>query len=172
MALWDWNNQDFSWSFVVDTDQYAGNFERELTAYVIGQADEYANVDDYIAMFEEECGFDFEDLYDTRVSDPGDDGIMRAPNDLAPTPGWSNDGHGGHYRVDADHPFKHPAYQSVAIFLSREPTSEELAELVKRATSFSQLSRRREWDDRPTILGCRLVKERLELIDTLVWSPP
>lgn len=170
MALWTWENQAPSYSFVVDTDAYAGNFERELTAYVIGQADEYAAVDEYLEMFTDECSMDFEELSDTRISDPGDDGIMRAPNDLAPTPGWSNNGHGKHYKVDSAHPFKYPAYQSVAIFLSRKPTDEELSELIKRAVSFFQLPTKRGTTP-PKVLGCRLVAEKLELVSTNLWAP-
>jgi hypothetical protein len=130
----------------------------------------------YLKMFEdEEDGkMKLEDLSDTRVVDPGDDGIHRSPCDLAPTPGWSNDGNGKHYKVrptGKKYAFKHPAYNSVAIFLQRKPTDKELEVLTRRALEFPSLPKTREWDSRPKILGCRLVKERVQLEEIQVWSP-
>lgn len=180
MALWGWSGGE-KWSFVIDTDEYAGNFERELCAYVIGKVDwSYVSNPydtaggDYLKMFDKDCGIELEDLSDTRISDPGDDGITRAPCDLAPTPGWSNDGHGNEYKVRPNskkYSFKHPAYRSVAIFLRRKPSDEELAELVKRALEFPTLPKINEWDSRPAILGCRLVKETVLVEATPAWSP-
>ena len=42
MALWDWTGGP-RWYFVVDTEEYAGNFERELCGFVCGQYDDYGD---------------------------------------------------------------------------------------------------------------------------------
>lgn len=81
-------------SFVVDTDSYAGNFERELSSFVVGRCDDYGEHRGgiYKEMYEEEVPENLksvvEDLVELRINDPGDDGIMRAPMDLAPTPAF------------------------------------------------------------------------------------
>lgn len=141
MAQSDWFGLD-KWSFVVDTDSYAGNFDRELCAHVIGATPE---------------------LSDLRLVDPGDDGFHRAPCDLAPTPGWSNDGYGHAYRVSRKHGFEHPAYNSVAIFLGRRPTDQELAQMLARARAFPNLLKTYSWRCHPMILGCRLIRETTQL---------
>ena len=163
MALGGWNGGD-KWSFVVDTDSYAGNFERELCAYVIGAADEHgAHVaGPYLKLFGMWCPVELGSLSDTRIADSGDDGTRQAPCDLAATPGWSSNGKGKAYPVKPEskkYQYKYPAYNSVALFLRRKPTEEELAELVKRTQEFPTLPKIHPWDSRPQVLGCRLVKE-------------
>lgn len=141
---------DPRWSFVVDTDMYAGNFERELGGYVVGQVDDYGDhrAGPYIELYEKECPTNpFENLVEWRVYDPGDDGIMRVPANISPTPGTK----GG-------------AYNSVSIHLGKKPTSKQLRLLVERAKAFPSLPRLKKWDSRPTILRCRLVLE--ETVET------
>lgn len=175
MALWNWSGKDPKWSFVVDTDSYAGNFERELCSYVTGQCDEHGKykAEKYADLYLEELPHDpFLHLVDIRVDDHGDDQINRSPMALAPTPGYGNDGLGNHKKLDPGESVKHPAYQSVAIFLRRKPTSEELRILVLRAHTFSTLPKYRPWDVRPLVLGCRLVEERITLVSTPVPFEP
>ena len=170
MALWDWSLTEPRWSFVVDTDLYAGNFERELSSYVVGACDESGEHrgGPYAEMYRKDfCGRDpFKVLVDMRVDDHGDDSIMRSPMALAPTPGYGNDGRGGAQKVRAGKKAKHPSYQSVAIFLRRRPTDRELASLAERARRFGSLPKVREFDARPKILGCRLVEESVVLKST------
>lgn len=168
MATWNWAHTQPRWSFVVDTDSYAGNFERELSSYVVGQCDEYGEHRGavYLAMYEEDFdGKDpFEDLVESRVDDHGDDQINRAPMALAPTPGYENDGAGNHRAIATGKTPKHPAFNSVAIFLSRKPTDGELKILIQRAKAFAKLPKVKDWDYRPEILSCRLVEERAEIV--------
>jgi hypothetical protein len=157
------------WYFIVDTDSYAGNFERELCAYVIGAAGEHgAHVaGPYLKLFRMWCPVELGSLSDTRIADSGDDGTRESPCDLAPTPGWSNNGNGKSYRVRPNNKryrYKHPAYNSVALFLRRRPSDDELTELVKRALEFPTLQKVHPWEARPTeILGCRLLKEAVQV---------
>lgn len=167
MGLWSWSDSAPRWSFVVDTDSYAGNFERQLASYIVGRCDDHGDHmgGPFREMYEKELPDDpFLDLVEERISDPGDDGIHHAPMDLAPTPGFENTGNGEVLPLKPGKNPKYPAYNSVAIFLSRRPTKNELAMLVARAQKFVTLSPVNRWDHWPKILGMRLVEERTEII--------
>jgi hypothetical protein len=160
MGCWDWTGEERTrWALVVDTNAYAGNFEREVCAYVAGKVDEYGEhqTEQERAAFARDYpnGNPFEDLIESRLVDPGDDGYHRSPCDVAPTPGRRN-------RSGS------PAFNSVAIFLAREPTAEELATLKARALSFPSLPKQHEWDERPQIRGVRLVREAVRATWTSV----
>jgi hypothetical protein len=176
MALWSWENPESRWSFVVDTDSYAGNFERELSSFVVGRCDEYGDHRGgaYKEMYEKEVPEKLqviiEDLTEDRINDPGDDGIMRAPMDLAPTPGFENIGDGKILPLKAGKKPKHPAYNSVAIFLSRKPTEDEFAFLILRTRKFVELPPVTKWEQRPKILVIRLVEERMEIVSRVVLT--
>jgi len=178
MAIGGWDRGD-KWSFIVDTDSYAGNFERQLCAYVIGTVAAFSDPifagRAYLRMFEQECTLPLDELSDTRVADPGDDDVHPSPCDLAPTPGWSNNGKGKTYQVRPNskrYGYKYPAYNSVAIFLRRRPTEEELHELVKRAVEFTRSPKVHQWETRPNeILGCRLVKEAVVVMEEVAVLP-
>jgi hypothetical protein len=168
MAIWEWEDKGPRWAFVVDTDSYAGNFERELSSFVVGRCDEHGEHrgGPYIEMYEKDFpdSDPFEDLVTTRVDDHGDDYIARAPMALAPTPGYSIDGWGKVMKLEPGKNPKHAAYNSVAIFLSRKPTNAELRILAERSKRFSGLAPIKPWDHRPKFLGCRLVEERTEIV--------
>lgn len=170
MALWSWAEPGPRWAFVVDTDSYAGNFERELSSFVVGRCDEHGEHRGgiYKEMYEEEVPKSiqklFEDLVEERVDDHDDDFIGRAPMALVPTPGFENNGMGKIRRLKSGEKPKHPAYNSVAIFLSRKPKDKELRILVERSKRFSDLPAVKPWDHRPKILGLRLVEEHTEII--------
>lgn len=161
MARWSWASKaKMKWSFVVDTDSYAGNFERELGAYLVGRYDEFGGhrAGPYAAVFERDCESnpllkDFEALSEDRMNDPGDDGKFMSPVDLAPTPGTDK-------------------YNSVAIFLSRKPTVSELQVLNERARAFERLSYEAwplngvKYPPKFHVIGCRIVGERTVLEET------
>lgn len=190
--------------FCVDTDTYAGSFERELCAYMTGILGECEVGEESKKLYEEDGHEPLEDLVDPYV--PDDHGCRR-PVSIHPTPGWFNDGAGNHYResgydeaavvkkynqkveedakrseqVYADKAHgkkeadrirkeckakkvkKYPAYNSVAVFLTREPTKEEIEFLKDRASKFvaDQRKRSRFSDERFgfKIEGFRLVVE-------------
>ena len=146
--------------FVVDTDSYAGDFEREMTAYMTGQVGECGVGGEFREVFAEETGN--EHLFDELViKRPDDHGCFR-PCKIWPTLGWFNNGMGGHFRdgqedeakedycrmcteefnkhgdnqwlVRAKAPLaKYSAYLSFAIFMSRKPSVDEVALLKERA---------------------------------------
>jgi len=88
--------------FIIDTDSYSGNFEREMCAYITGRLEEYEIGEEYekIALDElkeEEIKW-FKDNIDY-ISD--DDSCVR-PYSLWETPGWFNDGYGTYWRNGSD----------------------------------------------------------------------
>jgi len=83
--------------FVVDTEQYAGNFERELCAYVTGRWDQETHGRNEAALYEKETGKDPLEFVEDRPVEH--DGYYNpAPQELFPTPGWFNNGMGGHFK--------------------------------------------------------------------------
>src|ERR1035437_7715856 len=89
---------------IADTDRYSGNFEREITAWVFGVLDdsdvggEYQVRDEALAWAREA---------DEKPYTPGalemvhsDDGEWSTWQNIASTPGWTNDGMGHFSRLD------------------------------------------------------------------------
>lgn len=88
-------NDDARIIFCVDTDTYAGGFERELCAYMTGIIGECGVGEEAKRLFEKDGHEPLEDLVGAYV--PDEHGCCR-PAAIQPTPGWFNDGMGGHYR--------------------------------------------------------------------------
>lgn len=123
--------------FVIDTNLYAGNFEREMCGYVTGVWDGETHGGDQAAVFHKEVeGNPFAELVELRSD--GDHGWMQ-PEHLERTP---------------------PAFKqnnSVAIHFEKEPPP-DLIELMKsRARKFAQEGR---IFDRP-VEGLRILNFRL-----------
>ena len=128
------------YAFVVDTNAYAGNFEREMTAFSTGQ---------YETRGEEE-GEEYDEVFpDDEVfseDEPGLISITPPCNDFAdvcsiyPTPGWVNDGNGREYRLaEAPAGINHwPAYMSVAMFFEEVPTPAQVQRVRERAAIFAE----------------------------------
>lgn len=152
MALWNWKEDVSRWSFVVDTDRYAGNFDRELATYLVGRCDNDGfndkRVNEYRELYEADFkGRDpFEDLLSYRADDHGDDLVTKSPMALAPN--------------------REGNYNSIAIFFLEKPTPEITNLLAKRARQFSELPLFTKWDSRPKVLGCRLVEERTVILSS------
>lgn len=79
--------------FVIDTKKYAGNFERELCAYVTGIIGECEVGDEEAKEFAQDHSGDnpFEEI----IEMPPDDNGCHRPVMLWSTPGWFNHGMGG-----------------------------------------------------------------------------
>ncbi len=85
------------WLFVIDTEDYAGNFERDLCAFITGRVGECGVGDDYAEMFTEEVKNMGDEPF-ANVIDEGDEHGCYRPCSIYPTPGWYNDGMGGQYQ--------------------------------------------------------------------------
>lgn len=198
---------DITFIFVVDTEQYAGNFERPLCAYMTGRIGDCGVGKTEQKIFDYEMGVGEDDLDDEKhpfqfVIDRADEHGCNRPVSIWPTPGWFNDGMGGHFKDGQEaeaqahhakeclkyakekvHPqdrddhiqrwtkaakepiSKYPAYLSVAVFMERYPTGDEIRLLIKRANAFVK-----HWNEKIKITGFRLLKE--ETILTLAEEIP
>lgn len=149
---------------VIDTAQYAGNFEREMVAFITGQVGE-CGVGDGVAEEEREniANIAWFDGHAVQVAD--DNGCER-PASIWPSPGRFNDGYGGHHddtkAVRDTLPAqvakaRWPAYESVAFFVDELPPEAVLTEVVERARRYCE-------DEGLTYLNCRLLVPRYQAV--------
>lgn len=144
--------------FIIDTTEYSGNFERELTAWCTGQIGECGAGGEEAAAFEKEVDPNLLKYFeDSVVQWPDDHGCCR-PATIQPTPGFWNDGMGDHWADDMwgseevlakweakkkERGYSHigdisrcPAYQSVGILFDKMPSQEILDSMMQRSLSF------------------------------------
>lgn len=151
--------------FVIDTDSnHPNSFAQELGAFMTGVPSlmGFGKTEEYAQSYRDDMGFRV-DSYNDHIIHVGDEqGYFSTRS----TPGWFSDGIGNHYRdgsisdeaVQAKYksdraahikrtgspPYggskekfsKHPAHQSVAIFMDRRPTDEEIQVMIERADKF------------------------------------
>lgn len=86
------------WLFVIDTEDYAGNFERELCAFITGRVGECGVGDDCAVLFRQQVK-DMGDEPFINIIEEADDHGCHRPCAIYPTPGWFNDGMGGQYQI-------------------------------------------------------------------------
>lgn len=79
--------------FIVDTDTYAGNFEREMTAHCTGHVGDCGVGNSYAEKFQEECPKEYKALGLLIEQQPDEHGNSR-PASIYVTPGFWNDGLG------------------------------------------------------------------------------
>lgn len=167
--------------FVVDTDSYAGNFERPLVAYISGHVGDCGVGDTEAEIATQELSSEVADWLDNNVTCVNDDGCSR-PAAIWPTPGWFNDGLGDHFKDDHDWagvvrryndkvtrgsysddhkadliergPGRYPACQSVAMYLLEAPPANVFAVLCERALKYAAGYCGHE----PTVTGFRVLK--------------
>lgn len=161
---------------IIDTNQYSGNFHREMAAYLLnaapllglGEGPTAENED-----FEDDAAEDpllwvMQDMVGSRTHvEYGD-----TTNDIWETPGRLNDGMGRHFNAEPGQK-GYPAFESVAIFLE-SPFNAEQLELVKgRAEKFAADYQPRfsASTDKMKIVGVRQVNIQVKRTETIVETP-
>jgi len=120
---------------VFDTNQYAGNFEREMCAYITGRYGECQVGEDIARQVQDELQHQV--WYEGYIAHETDDrGCSR------PAATWGDPAGRSH--------------TGVAIFLEEFPPDEVLAEMVARAKQFCVKNRLK-------LLGCRLLQPHYEV---------
>ena len=125
--------------FVVHTNAYSGNFERELCAYITGQVGDCGVGESMASDFLDDCGEDLADDFAEIIAQPRDDNGVARPCSIYPTPGRYNDGMGGHFDTaeGVEGGGRWPAYESVAVYF-REAPGQDAIELMKdRAVQYA-----------------------------------
>ncbi len=144
--------------FVIDTDSYSGNFERDTCAYVTGQIGDCGRGDNWARDFAEdvedgEIPSSLADELEDKILQVAEEGCYR-PVRTWTTPGRVNDGNGHH----SDGTVGWPAYESIGIFFGEQPSFELIDFMKKRALEFSVIPK--EWDsEKYQIKGFRLLRE-------------
>lgn len=102
--------------YVIDTEQYAGNFERQLAAWCTGQVGQCGVGEEEAAEFKATHPAEYLEFSDVVAQfDDDDDGVLR-PVCLIATRGWLNNGLGYNYKDDpAEHPKALQAYIQSAL---------------------------------------------------------
>lgn len=136
--------------FVVDTESYAGSFERELCGYLTGRFDDpptHGDVEAEIAW--RELPPEAKEYFDRHVMiclEQPDDVPTHTPVVIWPTPGWYNNGRGTHIKgKPTEEQLKEcwqgkpwPAYFSVGIFFDERPPDPMIGILKARALTFAK----------------------------------
>lgn len=169
-------DESLMYIFCVDTEQYAGNFERKLCAYMTGAVadcgvgfpearDWYINIAkqewmkeapytsyDLVRGAEDWDGF----VNIQTMSDDEGGGILR-PCTIIPTPGQFNQGNDER---------NHPVYNSLGIFFCERPADWQIRIMIDRAKEFAEKTKVEEslrCDNDITIIGFRLMKQSTTL---------
>lgn len=126
------------YALIISTNSYAGNFERQLCAYVTGAIGECGVGDDLSKIFFKEENEVFFDI----VNEGDDHGCYRPVS----------------IYDDKD------KYKSLVIFFDSEPTDEDMAIIIRRTKDFCQ--NRPDWDSHqekiPLVLkGIKLIKNEI-----------
>lgn len=128
--------------FVIDTDSYAGNFEREMCAYITGQIGECGVGKKLAERAKKELEADgsFEDFDHIVISAPDEHGCRR-PTTIYPNPNWF-DGRGGHYRRDD--------YDPEEVVATANKSVEDYADHIRKVYADKEYAEReaQSWLDR------------------------
>lgn len=126
----------------IDTENYSGNFERPLGAYCTGCAHEYDHkgICKIAEVAQNEMKFGAWWMQHIREYQGLDEEYPPLYFNVAETPGWVMDRHGGDYRVGSaqaaqiQHPT--PSLMSLSIAVDELPPQEVWEEFVQRAKDF------------------------------------
>lgn len=165
----------------IDTDQYSGNFEREMCAFITGQIGECGVGLKFIDEAQEELSEiplnvvgdesikTIHDWIDCHIAVEMDDRRCSRPASIWPTPGRVNNGRGKHFneselKKESCWAGTHwPAYESVAIFFNEVPPKEVLDVIAARAKYFAE--------NRPDCKPWQMEKTSLKILNIRVLEP-
>ena len=140
-----------SYIFVIDTDSYAGNFERSMCAYLTGRVGECGVGGDEAELFNKETGVDkYDDRYWYVNSQMGDDGCRR-PCEMM---------------VNGD-----SKYHSVGIFMTCKPPDEDVELFKDRANKFCEYMKTRKdkcMREKIKLLGFRLITKETTVSEKVI----
>lgn len=134
------------WVFIIDTNQYAGNFEREMCAHCTGEIGECG------------VGVEYAEAFQNEFSDPIFDTIE-----------WVGDDHGCFRPVSLWTSPTGGVCNSVAIFFNSKPTKRQIELMKERAHKFSEVDDDISWRQKNfhaiKVLGFRLLNQKVETTD-------
>lgn len=87
---------------LIDTDKYAGNFERPMCAFITGIIGECGVGDEEQSVALEELDPEIKEWFENNIALIDDEHGCARPVTIEVTPGWFNDGHGTNWKDGAD----------------------------------------------------------------------
>ena len=147
--------------FIIDTDKYAGNFERQMGAYITGQIGECEVGKEQAQIAKREIPQVVAQLEDLVDQVPDEHGCHR-PVSIFPNPRYGNDGNGNHALLTAENRdgFPWPAYYSVAIYFHSIPDSGLLSIMKERAQNIASAGMGLKGYEQPVMIeGFRFLEQ-------------
>jgi hypothetical protein len=146
------NKFEAPYGLVFNLDQYAGNYEREFCAFVIGKVGQCGVGKEMAALYDEDHpeGTPFWALGDRCSAESDDNGCYRPVS------------------IYSDHDVDASRYESLIIFLDTLPEDDEMAMLLERAKRFCE--ERPDWKyykgerKQLTLKGAYLISNKVERI--------
>ncbi|MBI5355578.1 MAG: hypothetical protein HZB68_03940 [Candidatus Aenigmarchaeota archaeon] len=125
--------------FVIDTDSYAGSFEREMCAYVTGQIGDCEVGAEFAELAEKEIPEMVEKFWSIVEKFPDENGCYM-PVEIWPNLRYGNDGNGNHALLNEENAEKYPypAFNSVAIHFNELPDAEMIITMKARSSDFGK----------------------------------
>lgn len=123
-------------AIIIDTEMYAGNFEREMVAYVTGEVGECGVGTDAAEVAQEELPAEARAWFEMNIVQTSDEHGCWRPASIAPTPGWSNNGHGKETKLKPGKKMKYPAYMSVEFCVNEWPPDNIMEVILGRVKKF------------------------------------
>lgn len=133
------------WIAVIDTDTYAGNFERPLAAHITGQIGECQVGEEQAEQAKQELAPEDLAWFENHTAQETDEHGCARPVSIWPTPGWFNHGHGDHFQDDAD-----PAVALASRNAAVDDYIENTLKKVRYENPQSQISAIHQWEARKT----------------------
>jgi len=137
-------------AFAIDTDHYAGNFERETCGAVtarVGECGVGSKEADTarLELSESTEGRRFLRWCEDHVVSVADDNRCARPCSIFPTPGWLNDGHGNAYRTEESGSEAIAARYGATVRAYFEPLAEEADQRAAEETAKGNASEAKAW---------------------------
>lgn len=134
-------------TFAIDTNEYAGNFERETTAFVVGVYGDCGKGSEIAEAVQEKIP---EELRE-KVAQVADEHGCCRPTSMGRSPDSKK-------------------YNTVEIYFHERPTDEELKLMAARAHEFAETCQQYDkFLDPYKVLGIRLVEREIVVKDTELW---
>lgn len=120
---------DIVYRLIIDTENYAGNFEREMCAYITGQTGDCGVGMNITEAFRDIAHLEWWKANIVQVKDPDSDFDVLRPVSIWPKLGWFNNGMGGHY---PDEPEIYAKAQKECYEATRQYFAPQLEKIDKR----------------------------------------
>lgn len=131
---------------IIDTNNYAGSFSREMAAYITGMAGEDGVGQGIADAAQASDGWSLE-WVDAAIPYTVDRQGFHIPVDIIPTPGFYTNGRGEHFPVahplpqDAYLHLPWPCHQSISLPFNRALRDAEISLLAHRASLWARICR-------------------------------